>query len=233
VNNPSKWLAGTLLATLLASQAQAAFVLNGTRFIYHGDQNSVNATVRNDSKLTYGGQVWVANATPQAEQTHFIPTPTFFKLGAGQSQVVRILGVQTDELPQDRETLTLLNVQEIPPAPKNPGNAISIAVNTQVKLIYRPQALHSGRKNAADRLRLSPGANGLTIDNPTPYYLAITALRQGEQRLRLSAASDKAMATLAPFSKTVLDERIPLKGLSVETLDDYGAVRSRPAEGQP
>ena len=226
MNKVMKYLAALMLTSLVSTSAQAAFVLNGTRFIYKGDQNSVSATVRNESKVTYGGQVWITTPMKNREQTNFIPTPTFFKLAAGQSQVVRILGVQTDTLAPDRESLFLLNVQEIPPAPKNAGNTISIAMNTQVKLIYRPEALQAGRENAEKKLKFTTQTGGLAIENPTPYYIAITALRSGDERVALSPASDKALATLAPFSSTVITEKIALKTLSVDTLDDHGATRT-------
>lgn len=214
----------TVLALLgVLGQAQAAFVINGTRFIYPAGQNSIVATVRNQAKLTYGGQVWVASSVANQEQANFVPSPTFFKLSPGQAQVVRILGVQESQLRTDRESLFLLNIQEIPPAPKPGSNAISIAMNTQVKLIYRPEALTQGRRNAEQQLRVGRTANGLKVENPTAYYLAISTLQVNGQRVQVSAATDKALATLAPFSTIeVIDSFAPGK-LSADLLDDHGA----------
>lgn len=204
-------------------QAQAAFVVNGTRFIYPAGQNSIVATVRNQAKLTYGGQVWIASSETNKEQANFVPSPTFFKLAAGQAQVVRILGVQEGQLPVDRESLFLLNIQEIPPAPKPGSNAISIAMNTQVKLIYRPEALAQGRRNAEQQLRISRTPAGLRVENPTPYYLAISTLQVNGQRALVSAVTDKALATLAPFSSIELADQIAPGALSADLLDDHGA----------
>lgn len=233
MSNVMKSFAVVILTCLMSTSVQAAFLLNGTRFIYQGAQNSLSATVRNESKLTYGGQVWITTSVKSSEQTTFIPTPTFFKLAAGQSQVIRILGIQTEALATDRESLFWLNVQEIPPAPKSGGNTISIAMNTQVKLIYRPETLLSGRENAEKKLKFTAQANGLAIENPTPYYIAISALRSGDERVVLSAASDKALATLAPFSRTIISEKVALKSLNVDALDDHGATRTFSPEAYP
>jgi fimbrial chaperone protein len=210
-----------LMAVL--GQAQAAFVINGTRFIYPAGQNSIVATVRNQAKLTYGGQVWVASSVANQEQANFVPSPTFFKLSPGQAQVVRILGVQESQLPTDRESLFLLNIQEIPPAPKPGSNAISIAMNTQVKLIYRPEALAQGRRAAEQQLRVSRTASGLKLENPTPYYLAISTLQVNGQRAPVNAATDKALATLAPFSTIEVTDTFAPGAISADLLDDHGA----------
>jgi P pilus assembly chaperone PapD len=214
-------------------QAQAAFVVNGTRYIYPGGQNSIVATVRNQAKLTYGGQVWIGSTLPDKEQAYFVPSPTFFKLAPGQAQVVRILGVQDSQLPSDRESLFLLNIQEIPPAPKPGSNAISIAMNTQVKLIYRPTPLAQGRRNAERQLRVSRTGNGLRVENPTPYYMAISTLQLNGQRVEVSAATDKALATLAPFSTIEVAATIAQGALSADMLDDHGASNTVQLERRP
>ena len=112
-------------------------------------------------------------------------------------------------------------------------------MNTQVKLIYRPETLLSGRENAEKKLKFTAQANGLAIENPTPYYIAISALRSGDERVVLSAASDKALATLAPFSRTIISEKVALKSLkslkslNVDALDDHGATRTFSPEAYP
>lgn len=223
--NSWKRCAAALALFAAIGQAQAAFVINGTRFIYPAGQNSIVATVRNQAKLTYGGQVWIGSTQPNKEQAYFVPSPTFFKLTPGQAQVVRILGVQDSQLPSDRESLFLLNVQEIPPAPKQGSNAISIAMNTQVKLIYRPQELARGRRAAEQQLRVRRTGSGLRVENPTPYYLAISTLQLDGQRVAVNAATDKALATLEPFSTIEVEAGIGAGALSAELLDDHGASR--------
>ncbi len=72
----------------------------------------------NQSTENYGGQVWIDNTNQGDIQVYMIPAPPFFKIAAKEKQIVRIM--KTDSaLPTDRESLFWLNVQEIPPKPKN------------------------------------------------------------------------------------------------------------------
>ena len=45
-----------------------------------------------------------------------VPQPPFFKVGAKQKQIIRIMKTDSS-LPTDRESLFWLNVQEVPPKP--------------------------------------------------------------------------------------------------------------------
>ncbi|HDI6040063.1 TPA: fimbria/pilus periplasmic chaperone, partial [Escherichia coli] len=116
-----------------------------TRFIYDGGKKNISFEVSNSADQTYGGQVWIDN-TNQGSGVYFVPQPPFFKVGAKQKQVVRIMNTDSS-LPQDKESLFWLNVQEVPPKPDvkdSEAGVLAIAMNTQVKLIYRPQSIKDG-----------------------------------------------------------------------------------------
>ena len=152
VNNKIKaFIAVAMLSVSLSSNA--AFSLNGTRYVYEGGKKSLSVMVSNESEQKYAGQVWIDNDNEKDKDVYFTTSPTFFKVDPKSRQTIRILDINPN-LPQDRETLTWLNVQEIPPAPKSGGNVLAIALNTRVKLIYRPQTLVDGRKEAEKQVRL-------------------------------------------------------------------------------
>lgn len=200
--------------------AMASFTLNGTRFIYDEERKNIAVEVRNNSKSLYGGQVWIDNTNQPAKEVYFIPTPTFFKVGGEKKQLIRIMKIN-NSLPTNQESLFWLNVQEIPPAPKaDENNVLALALNTQVKLIYRPKLLSKQREDAETQLVMS----GNILKNPTPYYFAVTAVLSGDKSVALSNAVMKNLAEFAPFSEIDLGKSI--KGdLSVEAIDDYGARR--------
>lgn len=217
-----------LLAGLLIScQAMASFTLNGTRFIYGGGKKNISFVVTNHATDTWGGQVWIDNVSMPEESVSLIPAPTFFKVNGNQKQVVRILDVNDALMPKDRESLYFLNVQEIPPAPKSGGNTLSLAMNTQVKLIYRPESLAAGRADAEKNLRLETKDGGSVLVNPTPYYFAVVALHSGgaKQKLRMSSEATKKLGTLVPFSEVSLNQTVKTP-LMVDAINDYGAVRT-------
>ncbi len=199
----------------------ASLTLNGTRFIYNEKNKNIAVEIKNTSKSLYGGQIWIDNTIQPSHQVYFVPTPTFFKVGAGKKQLIRIMNVN-NALPANKESLFWLNVQEIPPAPSaDEGNVLALALNTQVKLIYRPQALGQGRENAEEQVILS----GNILKNPTPYYFAIVGIFNGDKPVTLSDKVKKQIGQMAPFSEINLEKAIKGK-ISIQAIDDYGAFRT-------
>ncbi len=213
-----------LLTVTIAVPAQAAFSLSGTRFIYEEGKKSTSFEVTNNSQDTYGGQVWIENVSRNTSDVFMVPSPPFFKIDGESKQIVRLMNVN-DELPKDRESLFMLNVQEIPPKPKDDdGNVLAIAMNTKVKLIYRPKALTQSRKDAEKQLTLVNRDGSMWIKNPTPYYFAVIAVKSHERTVKLSDDVMKSVGQFAPNSEINL--RIPsLTGeVSVDAINDWGGV---------
>lgn len=208
-----------MLSVIFSSTSFAAFTLNGTRFIYEEGQNNIPIEITNKSKQNYGGQVWVENINQPVSDVYFTPTPTFFRLNSNQKQLVRLLNIN-NALPKDRESLFWLNVQEIPPAQKKGSNALAIALNTKVKLFWRPKGLINHREEAEQQLSI----NGQILKNPTPYYFAITSIKINGKAISLTHALNRKLSMLAPFSQINLGEKLSGK-ITIEAIDDYGARR--------
>ncbi|MBJ4239778.1 fimbria/pilus periplasmic chaperone, partial [Salmonella enterica subsp. enterica serovar Rissen] len=100
-----------LLATTLVTPALAAFVLNGTRFIYEEGKKSISLDVTNNAKDTYGGQIWLDNISQNASDVFMVPSPPVFKVDAGKKQIIRLMNVNP-ALPADRESMFRINAQE-------------------------------------------------------------------------------------------------------------------------
>ncbi|EUD07264.1 PapD pilus/flagellar-assembly chaperone N-terminal domain protein [Providencia alcalifaciens R90-1475] len=204
----------------------AAFIINGTRFIYEEGKNNISFEVTNSSDKTYGGQVWIDN-TDQGNNVYMIPQPPFFKIGEKQKQVIRIINTDSS-LSKDKELLFWLNVQEVPPQPDakdNVGNLLAIAMNTRVKLIYRPLSIKDDRRDAENKLLLVQDGNKTLLKNPTPYYFSIIGIKNNSKDVRLSSNVQENISRLAPFSSVSLDTKINRK-VSIEAVNDWGGVQA-------
>ncbi|MBJ9214359.1 fimbrial chaperone [Citrobacter freundii] len=211
----------SLLSLVMSSQAMAAFVLNGTRFIYEEGKKNTSFEVTNQATETFGGQVWVDNTT-QGNGVYMVPAPPFFKVAAKEKQIIRIMKTDSS-LPADRESLFWLNVQEIPPKPKEAeGSQLAVAVNTKVKLIYRPKSLIAGRRNAEKALQVVNNGGGSVLKNPTPYYFAVTGVKVNGQEVKLSEKVQAEISRLAPKSEVALGRLLPSGTVSVEAVNDWG-----------
>ena len=219
----------SLLSLAMSSQAMAAFVLNGTRFIYEEGKKNTSFEVTNQSEDTYGGQVWIDSTNQGNDTAYLVPVPPFFKVAAKGKQIVRIM--RTDSaLPSERESLFWLNVQEIPPKPKGEveGGVLAVAINTKVKLIYRPESLVTGRENAEKRMLIVRRGGETWLTNPTPYYFAVTAVKMNGKNVSLSESVQDHLAQIAPNAEISLGH-VALNGsVSVEAVNDWGGTADYP-----
>ncbi|EES0777512.1 fimbrial chaperone [Escherichia coli] len=216
----------SLLALTMSSSVMAAFTLNGTRYIYEEGKKNISFEVTNKSDSPYGGQVWIENISQPKDQVFITPMPAFFKVNDKEKQLVRLMSV-SDALPKDRESLFRLNVQELPPKPKeSEGNAIALAMNTRVKVFYRPKALSAGREKAEEQVEVVRRGGSTYLKNPTPYYFALTKIYVNKKLINLDVEVDRLVGEFAPFSEIMVND-IPSSGeITFDAVDDWGGVRN-------
>lgn len=101
-------------------------------------------------------QTWVdngdVNAAPELSRAPFVTLPSVFALPPSALKGLRILFAGA-ALPTDRESVFWLNLYEIPPSqPTTPplASRVTLAMNTQMKIFYRPKALKGNAENAAE-----------------------------------------------------------------------------------
>ncbi|WP_242365572.1 fimbrial chaperone [Yersinia enterocolitica] len=226
MNKVMKWEMATLLSLAVSGQAMAAFVLNGTRFIYEEGKKNTSFEVTNQAEQTFGGQVWIDNTNEGNGTVYMIPAPPFFKVAPKEKQIIRIMKTES-QLPTDRESLFWLNVQEIPPKPKETdGNVLAVAVNTRVKLIYRPKSLVDGRKGAEKGIKVVNKGGETYLSNPTPYYFAVTGLKVNGQAVKLSDEVMNKIAQLRPKSEVSLGKQSLNGTVTGEAINDWGGMES-------
>ncbi|BEO20972.1 fimbrial protein StfD [Serratia marcescens] len=166
----------TLLAGVLAPTAQAAIALDRTRVIFDGSVQSVSLSVSNQNKqLPYLAQGWLEDGQGNKIQSPLTVLPPVQRIEPGKPSQVKIQALPAAKmLPQDRETLYYFNLREIPPKSNKP-NSLQIALQTRIKLFYRPAAI-APERNAApwqEQLTLSKQGDKYIVNNPTPYYVTI------------------------------------------------------------
>ncbi|EGB7051599.1 TPA: molecular chaperone [Salmonella enterica subsp. enterica serovar Muenchen] len=167
------------------SAAQAAVSLDRTRAIFNGGEKSMTLNIANDNKqLPYLAQAWIENDKQEKITTGpVIATPPVQRLEPGARSMVRLTSTpDISKLPQDRESLFYFNLREIPPK-SDKANVLQIALQTKIKLFYRPKAIVA-KPNAVwqDQLVLNKTSGGYRIENPTPYYVTVIGLGGSEKQ---------------------------------------------------
>jgi P pilus assembly chaperone PapD len=132
-------------------------------------------------------QTWIdngeGNQAPENAVSSLVALPSVFRLQPGGLQGLRII-YDGSPLPQDRESVSWLNIYEIPPSkPKVPLRApqVAVAMNTQVKVFYRPAGLPEVSPKVLEDLSfflVRKDAEWVLIcHNPGPFHVSFSALR--------------------------------------------------------
>ena len=136
------------------------------------------------------------------------------RLEPGASSQVKIQALpEINLLAQDRESIFYFNLREIPPR-SDKANTLQIALQTRVKLFYRPLAIaqKKGLSEAPwqEKLTLSHQGGRYQINNPTPYYITVI---EAAPDLKAASPVDFKPLMIAPKSQQDL-------GLSTKVLGE-------------
>lgn len=192
-----------LAATLGCQAAHAAVSLDRTRVIFDGASKTVSMTISNDNKkLPYLAQAWLEDAQGEKVQSPLTVLPPLQRIEPGKSSQVKIQALpDVSKLAQDRETLYYFNMREIPPKSSKP-NTLQIALQTRIKLFYRPDAIAIERNATPpqEQLTLKREGAGYVVSNPTPYYVTLVDGRPKNGQ----SPKNFTPVMLAPFSSETL-----------------------------
>ncbi|MFI8416761.1 fimbria/pilus periplasmic chaperone [Serratia sp. NPDC078593] len=218
----------TALLTSMVSvpHVNAAISLDRTRVVFDGGQNSVSLNVSNQNKqLPYLAQGWVEDESGKKITSPLVVLPPVQRIEAGQPSQVKIQALpEAKKLPQDRETLFYFNLREIPPKSDKP-NTLQLALQTRVKLFYRPQALQQEVGAIAqpwqEQLILIKQGDKYQVNNPTPYYITLV---DASNKKDGKGASGFEPVMVAPKSQANLSVSASALGKTpvLTYINDYG-----------
>lgn len=213
-----------LLTVLSVTPGHAAIALDRTRAVFDGDQKSVSMTVSNDSKeQPYLAQGWLEDAQGKKIRDPLTVLPPVQRIEPKAKSQVKIQALPSVAgLPQDRETLFYFNLREIPPRSSKP-NTLQLALQTRIKLFYRPQAI-TPERNAVpfqEQLTLTRDGDRYRVNNPTPYYITLV---DGRRSVNSASVEGFEPLMVAPLSEGILKTSAKaLGGAPVLTyVNDYG-----------
>lgn len=191
-------LLGGLLPAILA---QAGIIASTTRVIFHEGDNEKGLMLLNTNDYPVVVQTWVddgdVNADPEQSTAPFVSLPAVFSMQPNTIKGLRLIYNQ-QSLPADRESVFWINLYEIPPTrpvtpPQQPR--VTMAMNTQMKIFYRPKALvkkDGYTPMPAFSLQKEDNHYVLVCDNRSAFHLSFAriSLRIGPQDYPVQLESD-------------------------------------------
>ncbi|KJG38016.1 hypothetical protein UA32_11570 [Photobacterium angustum] len=208
----------TLLIVVLTSvNTYAGVALGQTRVIFDGSKKEVELSVSNNKKdSNYLIQSYITKSNNK-KTNDFIITPPLFVMKGKEENLLRIVGVNKESLAKDRESLYWINVKAIPSlTEKDKGkNMIQIAIDSRIKLFYRPHKFKITPIKAQSMIKFSKVGNKIKISNPTPYYITIVNMYVGKGKFEPTM--------VAPYSEHKIDNEKYYRGkVTYQTINDYG-----------
>lgn len=215
-----------LLLLIVTQQAQAAIALDRTRVVFEGGQKSVSLSVSNENKqLPYLAQGWIEDASSKKVTSPLVILPPLQRIEPGAKSQMKVQALPAAaHLPQDRESLFYFVMREVPPRSDKP-NSMQIALQTRIKLFYRPQALLSAKGEPLrpwqEQLTLEPKGSLYLVNNPTPYYVTLV---DASRDLPGKTVSGFEPLMVAPQSSAPLSAKVADLGSHpvLTYVNDYG-----------
>ncbi len=211
---------------LTIATAQAAVSPDRTRLVFRGDDKSIGVDLKNSNdKLPYLAQTWVEDTKNNKITSPLMVVPPVQRIDAKGTGQVKVQGMPAlSALPQDRETLFFFNVREIPPKSDKP-NTLQIALQTRIKLFYRPVPL----AKAVDvqhpwqyKVTLNRQGDRYTLVNPTGYYVILS---NASNRVDGATVDGFSPMVIEPKSSAQIDVKASGLGSTpvLTYVNDYGA----------
>lgn len=209
---------------LMAQQASAAISLDRTRIIFDGKAKSASISISNqNTQLPYLAQTWIEDEKGNKINSPLTALPPLQRVEPGKKSQVKVQALPAiNALAQDRETLYYFNLREIPPK-SDKANTLQIALQTRIKLFYRPAALHVAQNSPPpqEQLTLTRKGDRYLVNNPTGYYITLIdggASKQG------TPLADFQPLMVAPKTSGELNVTAAQLGTSpvLKYIDDYG-----------
>ncbi|HFK3153463.1 TPA: molecular chaperone [Citrobacter sedlakii] len=212
---------GYLLSTLflVAATAHAGVIINGTRLVYQGEKKESSLGISNPDSMDYLVQSWVDSGSNNRTKAPFLITPPLFRLDANEDNVLRVVRTGGD-LPKDRESLYWLNIKAIPSSKRIEGvNTLQIAINTRIKLLYRPSGIKGKPEDVANKLEWRREGHDVVVKNPTPFYMNF-------QKVTLNGHRVKKATWAIPEAEThfALPAEADGTALTYSIIIDYGSI---------
>jgi P pilus assembly protein, chaperone PapD len=178
-----------LLFLMLTTFAHAGVQVGGTRLIYDGNDKSAVISLKNNEDYNYMIQTWLDNGNPTVKGQKFpvVVTPPIMKLDGGKEGFLKFI-YSGKGLPEDKESMFWINIQEIPQASEK-QNSVQIAVRTRIKLFYRPVALNTTLKEQTEKLEWQRSGGEINIVNKGVFHVTLgdVIFHKGAKKWKVNA----------------------------------------------
>lgn len=208
-----------VIISLWSPSSIAAISIDRTRVIFNETDKFVTVKLANESlSKPYLAQSWLEREDGTRKGIPLLISPPLQRINPEKQSIIKINTLpEITRLPQDRESVFYLNVKEVPPVGEQ-SNRLHLALQSKIKLFYRPSSVASPGKHWDHGLVLYVTQSGYRIENTTPYYATVISIREDQ-----SSNSSKRFrpVMIAPKASQEVESDHYIKPI-LRTINDYG-----------
>ena len=212
-----------IVLILLSSNSISGIKLNATRVVYNEEKNDSIVTIisTDDDVNPYLIRAYIESING-GEQDVFVVTPPLFRLEPRKSHNIKLLNINGNTLPNDRESVFWLNVKAIPPLQDTKQNNINLTFKNKIKVFYRPLSLsrESDVESRFGSVSFEIVNNSLIVSNLSRYYLSFYDLNIGDYKV------DTFMKMVPPLGTQEYELKQKInhnKTVSWQWINDFGS----------
>lgn len=171
-----------LIPALAFAQGNGGVSFDSTRVVFREGVNSASIKFNNFTNSKWLLKAWVSEYNSPDKSAGFVITPPLYKTDGGESIQFRIMPTKI-ALKEDRESVFRINVLAIPPKNNGDNNSVQFAINSRIKLFFRPKNLAPKPDSVkqSQLLRVEKEIDTITVFNPTPYYITMDKVKVNGQ----------------------------------------------------
>lgn len=207
----------TLFFTQIA-QSQAGVVIGATRLVFSGERTEQTIALKNQDSKPYLIQSWIESENGKRIENNFVITPPLFRMEPQSENMLRVTRL-TDALPKDKESLFWMNIKSIPPKEEGAErNILRFAINSKIKLIFRPKGLDDDPQLIAQNLVWVCDGNRLKVTNNSGYVINFHSIKHNNEHL-------ESLTYVKPFSSEVFNiSASNACNINWAVINDYGGI---------
>lgn len=175
----SKALLALLLLAGITPAPFAAVNVDRTRIVFAANDVVQSLTLTNDSVTPMLLQVWTdageTASSPDSSRTPLVVLPPVFKMQPDELRTLRVMLSSRRSLPGIGKAFSGLIFTRSPEqnATDSVTRKLVLPLRLRLKVFIRPHGLKAPTSNDERKLRFSIASQGITITNPTPWYMSL------------------------------------------------------------
>lgn len=221
----NKLFISTLCGAIFFSPCSySAIAIDRTRAIFLEGENSISLKIHNYSEnAPYLVQAWVDDGNAQKDR-YFTAIPPIQRVNENSDTKFRVVDINSQSLPNDRESVQYLSIREIPPKSSN-ENVLQISTQSRIKLFYRPKSISSlmtDNYSPLNELTVYFSEQKMLLEDNSPFHITISSIEDENKIIYDKALMIKPFENISIDIEKTIDSK---KTLFITYIDDWGGKR--------